>query len=88
MSMQSTSFKVTLTVAYLVTLPTACLFAFTLGYSVKGLVYGAAAGHGVQALLYWLCLVRQDWEKISEEAAVRIKEDNTKQQELASQKSA
>ena len=83
LSMQSTSFKITLTVAYLVTLPTACLFAFTLDYSVKGLVYGAAAGHTCQAIVYWICIVRRDWDEIIEEAATRIKEDNAKQQESA-----
>ena len=82
MGLQSTTFKITLTVAYLVTLPLACLFAFTLDYSVKGLVYGAATGHALQAILYYVCLVTQDWEKITEEAAARIKADNAKQQEL------
>ena len=68
LSMQSTSFKITLTVAYLVTLPIACLFAFTLDYSVKGLVYGAALGHTVQAIVYNICIVRRNWEEIIEEA--------------------
>ena len=47
LGLQAIGFKITLTVAYLVTLPAAYLFAFTLSQSVVGLVYGAAAGHTV-----------------------------------------
>ena len=82
LSMQSTSSKITLIVAYLVTLPLACIFAFTLKYSVICLVLGIATGHALQSLLYWVAVLRADWDKISEEVAERIKEDHAKQEEL------
>ena len=59
-------------VAYLITLPLACLFSFSLGLSVAGLVYGIAIGHVIQSLMFWIAVTRQDWNKISEDAAKRI----------------
>ena len=47
LGLQEIGFKITLTVAYLLTIPAACLFAFTLSFGVVGLVYGGAAGHTV-----------------------------------------
>ena len=56
LSMQKVAFKVTLIVAYFVTLPSACFLAFMLNYSVVGLVLGAAIGHAAQATLYWISI--------------------------------
>ena len=45
LSMQREGSRVTLTVAYLVTIPAACFYAFVLDHGIIGLLWGAATGN-------------------------------------------
>ena len=45
LSMQTEGSYVTLIVAYAVTVPVSCLYAFWLGHGIVGLLWGAATGN-------------------------------------------
>ena len=45
LSMQKEGSRVTLFVAYLVTIPAACFYAFGLDHGIVGLLWGAATGN-------------------------------------------
>ena len=69
LGLQKQGFKITVSVAYLVTIPSACLYAFVLNHGIVGLTWGAATGHIVQAGAYAMCILACDWEQVSKDAA-------------------
>ena len=69
LGLQKQGFKITVSVAYLVTIPSACLYAFVLNHGIVGLTWGAATGHIVQAGAYAICILACDWEQVSKDAA-------------------
>ena len=68
----------TLSVAYLVTVPAACSYAFLLDKGIQGLLWGAATGNVCQAAGFAYCILSKDWYEISREAVERIKKDDEK----------
>ena len=81
LGLQKEGFKITVSVAYLVTVPSACLYAFVFDTGIIGLTWGAGTGHLVQSCAFALCIMACDWDKVSREAALRIEEDDHKQKE-------
>ena len=73
LSMQTQGSYVTLISAYLVTLPVASLFAFSLDKGIEGLLWGAATGNVCQAAGFAFFILLSDWNKISMEAVTRVK---------------
>ena len=65
LSMQSTGFKITASIAYGVYIPVGCLFAFGLKAGIVGLVWGACTGHIAQCSAYAFFILRADWYQIS-----------------------
>ena len=82
LGMQSVGFKITASVAYGITIPVGCLFAFVFKLGISGLLWGACIGHMTQASLYAYWILKTDWFKISQETAERIKEDGEKTEGL------
>ena len=72
--------------AYLVTVPASCSYAFLLGKGIQGLLWGAATGNVCQALGFAYCILSKDWYEISREAVERIKKDDEKQKEKRNSK--
>ena len=61
LSMQKEGSRVTLIVAYLITIPAACLYAFGLDHGIVGLLWGAATGNVCQAAGYTFFILSADW---------------------------
>ena len=78
LGMQTEGSYVTISVAYLVTVPVACLYAFVLNHGIVGLLWGAATGNVCQAVGFAAFILSKDWYQISREAAERIEKDDIK----------
>ena len=72
---QKEASKITLIVAYLVTLPVACILAFVFKMGVSGLIIGSAVSHVLQTILYSKLILNEDWEQVSQQAVDRIEAD-------------
>ena len=83
LGMQKEGSYVTLSVAYLVTVPTACLYAFVLNHGIVGLLWGAATGNICQAVGFATFILSKDWYEISREAAERMQRDDAKNLETS-----
>ena len=82
---QKEASKITLCVAYLVTIPVACIFTFVFNMGVAGLVCGSACSHILQSILYLRLILKQDWDVISKNAVERIEAETTKADEKENQ---
>ena len=80
LGMQSVGSKITVLIAYLVTIPVGCLLCFVLGLGVVGLTWGSCISHVIQSTAYAIVILRKDWYEISDKAAQRIRDDNEKQE--------
>ena len=65
----------TLGVAYLVTIPAGCLFAFIFNMGVVGLICGSAISHVLLTILFSCLILSEDWDQISQRSVNRIKEE-------------
>ena len=80
LGMQSVGSKITVSIAYLVTLPMGCLLCFVLELGVIGLTWGSCISHIVQSTAYVIVILQRDWYEISDQAAKRIRDDTKKQE--------